>query len=359
MNIWGFSGDDIYVCGHDGVFAHYDGSTWSGSSLGDYEFAGIWGTSGNDLWMSGQPYYSGGALMHNDGDTWTSYHHVETSESLNDCWDTDSGDIAYAVGGRGAVLKKTDGRWLNESLREDQWFRAVWGSGADDVYAVGDGGAAVHYDGGAWNTIDIGTQAGLYDIWGSSASDVYVAGTEGVWHYDGSGWGNTTSLLFARGVWGASDESVFASGLDASGSRGLVLRGDGSGWDETLSRPDTAFTVIAGFGEDEVYVGGYGLLAGDDEALVLKYDAGSWTDVSPPGVFSIVALGGNTQMGLFAAGTIVEDGFIIRNVVLRYNGDEWSRVVTRIKVRFNGIWGTSGSGIYLVGNGGAIVRLVE
>lgn len=73
----------------------------------------------------------------------------------------------------------------------------IWGNNSNSVYVVGNLGTIVHYDGVSWNRMESGTTVDLLDVWGSS---------------DGG--------------------TVWACGYESSFSESILLRYDGSVWEE-------------------------------------------------------------------------------------------------------------------------------
>ena len=354
MNICGFSENNIFASGYDGLVARYDGTSWTGYSLGDFKLSGIWGTADDDLWVSGVPYWSGGALFHYNGSTWTPSHKSLTTNTLFDCWTDQRGDIAYAVGRNGTILKRVGDDWTKVSHGINSEFRAVWGAGADDVFVAGDNGAVIRFRGITWEEIDIGSHGNLRDIWGSSRSNVHIVGNDGIWHFDGRDWERADTVSNLAGVWGTDDSNAFAAGYDRFSTEGVVLRYDGSAWTEIMRRDDVRFTDVAGTGPSDLFVVGHTIA--DRSAVVLRYDGDDWGDISPPGVSVINSIGGNYQMGMFAVGHSREGHATTVHQILHFNGFVWVDLGNRYQRSFNSVCGTAENKIYLVGNGGAIVR---
>ena len=101
--MWGSGPNDVYAVG-EGTVAHFDGSTWSLSTIYPIQsitLDAVWGTGPNDVWAGA----SGGAVEHWDGTSWS---------------DASGGFVYYVA--------------------------ALWGSGApNDVWAVGLDGAILHH----------------------------------------------------------------------------------------------------------------------------------------------------------------------------------------------------------------------
>ena len=76
----------------------------------------------------------------------------------------------------------------------------------------------------------------LFDVWGANANDLWVSGTRGVLlHSDASGWtlADSGNAGWLRALSGRSANRVFGAGLDATGLYGAVARYDGTAWSYT------------------------------------------------------------------------------------------------------------------------------
>ncbi|MFA5840503.1 MAG: hypothetical protein WC890_07675 [Candidatus Margulisiibacteriota bacterium] len=94
-----------------------------------------------------------------------------------------------------------------------------------------------------------------------------------------------------------------------AGEQGILLRKDGSGWDEELGRYRGAFAGVWGTGPDNMYIGGQRLCV-DSYATILRCNGSSFT----------------------------------------------SSIETRSSYAVYGLWGTSANNVYVVGAYGTIMR---
>jgi uncharacterized repeat protein (TIGR02543 family) len=308
-NVWGSSAGDVYAVG-DGnnlpLLYHNDGSGWAPESLTLPDgltaggMFGVWGSGAEDIYAVGWGRdinsNQGPLVYHKDSTNWTG-----TSLPLPNGWSW------------GGLYK-------------------IWGSSASDIYVVGfsNGPLAYHNDGNGWTAISPTSSGWLYDVWGSSASDVYIVGqgndnSPRVYHNDGSGW-TGTSLPLPAGwtegylfrIWGSSANDVYAvgSGYDsAENGHPLLYHNDGNGWTEaTPALPDGwtygSLRGIWGSSASDVYVAGYGASGKSNELPLLYHNDGNgWTEVE----------------------LTVPDG--------------WGSTYLQ------GVWGSSSSDVYLVGDG--------
>jgi hypothetical protein len=139
---------------------------------------GIWGSAWNDIYAVGDS----GTVLHCDGASW-SPGGAGTNENLRDVWGS-SGTNVFTAGS--VWIRHYDGAGWSIVYGGSDYFKAVWGSAANDVLFVGYAGAVFHYDGLRLFSIGRLTLNELTGIWGSSASDIFVVGASGtILHYDG------------------------------------------------------------------------------------------------------------------------------------------------------------------------------
>ncbi len=230
---------------------------------------------------------------------------------------------------------------------------SVWGASANDVFMVGGETLVVttviHYHNGSWVELDPGIEAvGLRGIWGTGATDVFVVGElDVVLRYDGSNWDQTFISIvdLLKGVWGASSDDVFAVGGLLSP---MVAHYDGSGWTEMTGIPGTT-TLLAdvwGTSIGNVYVVGSG--------AILHYNGSSWSSEATTLVMfsSLEAIWGSSSTDVYAVG-----GALMGSDASMFHKDAggWSEVdlgPDGANVVLTGIGGRSSSDIFAVGGEG-------
>jgi hypothetical protein len=97
-------------------------------------------------------------------------------------------DELYACGHRGQVYRRTSGGWVHmdngiiERETKDTAIshNAIDGTGPNDIYVVGDGGKIFHYDGRLWDDVSPATNLNLINIRCVSNDEVYVCGKKGL-----------------------------------------------------------------------------------------------------------------------------------------------------------------------------------
>jgi len=190
-DVWGFESNDVFAVGMNTANStthlfHFDGESWSEIWIQTGLLAGkdLWGPSGDNLFMTG----SDGSIAHFDGQNLTTMYSGGGTQ-LWGLWGTGSQNV-YACGSAGLVLHFDGDSWQPEATPPSEAsYRGVWGSGPDDVYVVGDLNV-LHFNGFSWGQVQGLPFGGQFrDVFGSSSTDVYLVGVGGlVAHFDGETW---------------------------------------------------------------------------------------------------------------------------------------------------------------------------
>ncbi len=216
---------------------------------------------------------------------------------------------------------------------------AVWGSDKDDVWASGSGGTVIHWDGAAWTPTPLPTVTGLplkntfHALWGSGRNDVWVASTtDTIFHTDGFKNGNATWTRLPNAVqavpvpvyaaWGTKPDDLrfggrpfqFAGPDELFVANQIVKHDSGAGVEWTGARGTATIYGFWGSSPDDLW------LIGDNRATL------AW------------------QLGLTMRGTRRGDDFV------------WTEIDSRASVVLRGIWGSSASDVWTVGDQGTIRR---
>jgi hypothetical protein len=214
--------------------------------------------------------------------------------------------------------------WSVMESPTDLWLDGLWGTASSDVFAVGEAGTILHYNGSAWNNMSNADGGNLADIWGTSANDMYAVGDSWL-HYDGSAWSPMSGAPGgANRVWGASPRDVYAVGGD-----GMILHYDGNVW-SVMDSPTT-----------ETLVGVWGSATDDVHAMsvagtLLHFGGSAWSVVGRLDVY---------LEGIW--GTSPSDVYVVGDGIFHYDGSTWSSMASPEGASH--VWGTSPSDIYAVG----------
>jgi len=402
--VYGFSATDVFAVGGNGAAVHWDGVQWTPIDIGVSVFMqSVWGTSGTDLYAVGLA----GAAYHYNGATWSPIelrsfkalsrvfgveeHVVAVGEGgtihrttgggwdpgegcmtrrLNDVWVSPDGTRAFAVGDMGTFLHFENGVWNEINGLTTQDMRGLSGTAADDVMAVGAAGTVFHWNGGTWFDISTGVPLGLNDVWMDGTYTAYAVGEQlSVFRWDGGSW-NQTSLgvtvepLF--GVWGSSFEDIWVTGYTDA-----AFRWNGLQWKlVTIDAFNThQFHDVHGTGPNDVYVateyiGPRGTLVADagDGAYraplhaggyIFRWNGLQWQPVYQDGIHDVLAIWRSGVERGFATG---DAGSILLDT--ETGAASFQRLFDFPNLPFlvTGVWGSSNSNVFVVGDNGTILR---
>jgi hypothetical protein len=214
-------------------------------------------------------------------------------------------------------------------------FHSVWSSGPDDVFALSTL-AVYRYLGEDWFPSYNGSVYTLRAIDGSGPNNVIVAASDQhILRFDGNGWQAERVPVLYSELYGVS--VTCDTHAVVVGNNGALGEWDGSGWSARSGQGDRVWFNLGG-ADGVVYASG---VRGD----ITRHDGGGWQWIA-----SVVS-NAITSMWVVAPDTafvVATDG--PSSTVYRYRGTGWS-VLMDFDVLY-GIWGTSGSDIWVVGEGG-------
>ncbi|MDH3328700.1 MAG: hypothetical protein OEM01_05650 [Desulfobulbaceae bacterium] len=191
-----------------------------------------------------------------------------------------------------------------------------------------------------WSVVFQLAGTSLNSIWGSSGTDIFAVGDSGtVLHFDGKSWNeeNTGTSTDLYGVWGASAARVYAVG-----ESGLVLHYDGENWSTTFPVPDTLHTAWCGSNSTC-------LAAGQNTSILAGTDPLSWSpDYSGDAIGSLHGIWGSSESDLYVVG----DG----GIILHNDGQGWSFINSGTDRNLQSVWGSGADNVFAVGQGGTILR---
>ena len=265
-----------------------------------------------------------------------------TTSPLRGVWEVGIADV-YAVGD-GALFHYDGNAWATPAglpPLATASLSAVWASGSDDVFVVGNAGSGndvLHFDGAAWTASAAGASSETLDsVWGVTGSDVYAAGlqlgsaanTLGVIRqFDGSAW--TTTIVGNRnlsGVWASSDLAIAVGGGLGSGQIWRSTAG-GAWTQDAVTGPVSVLTGVWGSSDQDIYAVGH--ISAASTLTILHFDGASWSALAPcsgsgapcidpatdAGGHSLGAISGRGASDIYAVGDSGE--------VLHFDGTTWS-----------------------------------
>ena len=216
-----------------------------------------------------------------------------------------------------------------------------------------------------WSPMDGATGIDLHGVWGSSDNSVFAVGSKVsngqshgvILHYDGVSWsamsGVTADVL--EGIWGSSDNDVFAVGTRLLDDQwcGVILHYDGSSW-STMSG-DNPDELVAIWGSSAANV-----LAVGQNGTILRYDASSWTAMSSGSASFLYGIWGSSDNSIFAVGASAhsapETSGSPGPAILHYDGSSWTAMSSGTAGILDSIWGTSDNNVFAVGASGTILH---
>lgn len=171
------SANDIFTAGSNGVVSHFDGTTWSKTTVAP-------GVSLRGMWMGAK-----------DG---------------------------WVVGDGGTIARWDGGAWKLVPSGTTAYLHDVWAASPTDAWATGSerkDGILLHWDGTAWSTVRRFEGTRLYALAGVDATHAWIATDKDLLAWDGTTWstapgwtaGSPGHLVAARApddVWAASEKAV-------------------------------------------------------------------------------------------------------------------------------------------------------
>lgn len=235
---------------------------------------------------------------------------------------------------------------------------SVWGRSATDVWSVGadardgSGPMAIHYDGTRWTRLDTGLRAGaLWWVYGTTPDTVWMVGEGGVVLRHNPQSGHTeklatpgTATLF--GVWGASNQDVWAVGGDTAMNTGVLWHFDGTSWSNVSLPGDLGSRVILYkvWGDSARNVWACG-----SNGTTLHFDGTTWAEVAIPEsargpLFTVAGHGSD----LYAVGGNAS------GIILENHGNGWTQATVDDAPRLSGVFAPATGSPLAVGNSGAL-----
>lgn len=237
----------------------------------------------------------------------------------------------------------------------------------DDVWIVGtevepgaSGPTALHWDGQAWESLDLADQAGAELWWVHPGSQtITMVGSAGLILEHDRSTGSTTQVegpdpaVTFFGVWGASDDDLWAVGGDIGGALPAQLwRKDGDGWSEYVDPSldegsGRIWFKVHGTAADDLWIVG-------SQSSTLHWDGSSLTEFSASAVAS-----GESLFTVDAAGEeVLAVGGSAAGALLHWDGSAWENRAPEFAPGINGV--CSGGGLSrAVGAQGSVYELEE
>ena len=240
----GTSASDVYACGFNGYVLHFDGLAWDPLPIGTGLNLHAASLVGSNLIVAGEQ----SEVLAWNGSTWRALH--ESSPLYP-----------------GPVFAESSSRML-----------------------VNDGSSVFLFDHGTWSEKPLPVQAGAFG--GSSISDVYTGTESGIFHFDGTSWALSDSLVeYQSDFWRSPSGVIYSIG------RGSVYRYDGT-WQQIYDG-EFDFRAIGGDGGDGIVVAGRTQVGSDQ--FVAHFDGTTWRELPAP-ASNTFGIWSGPDMDLYLAG---------------------------------------------------------
>ena len=238
--------NSAFAVGWNLFLARWDGAKWTVDSppAGTPSvriLQGVWSDGPNNAWAVG----AGSTILRYNGSSWSVLSDINkpiaTADGYNAVWGTGS-DVWVA--GEGTIMHCRSATPCAVEASGGGALYSIWGSSASNVFAVGASGRILRYNGTSWSQMTSPTGRNLARVAGSGPSDVWAVGDSVLVHFDGTQWTNfpmTEDLMRAASRVPSFQQSTFQLGLWVRGPReaylggdnGVILRWDGSEWQQT------------------------------------------------------------------------------------------------------------------------------
>lgn len=335
LGLWGTGPENVFAVGIQGTVLRWDGVEWKPMSVptGDNLFA-VFGRNGGEVLAVGD----NGTVVLFNGAVWNLLPQSASGENLRAVHAAPQGAFG-AAGWNGTVLRReVNGGW-RVGTTSPLLFDLTRLPG-DVVYAVGGGGAVLRDAGSGWMPLPIASKRALYGV-ASDRGELVAVGEAGtILRYDGTGWQNESRLAqwLLRSVWMDG-----AGGGFIVGERGAILRRQpGAGrWVEMPPPVERFFRHVWGLGPDQVYAVG-------DSGTALAWNGASWKIMATPTDSLLRGIWGSGPRDLFAVGT--------GGTILRYDGVRWYRMESPTTKDLRSVWGTGPTEVFAAGEEGTLLQ---
>lgn len=259
--------DGVVACMTLGEVWRDTGSGWENLGSAGNDVYGVWGFSADDFWICG----SEGLIRRYRHGEWTTVS-SGTTEALYTIWGA-PGVGPYFVGVAGTFLVYRDGAIHPITTGTARTMNSIHGTSATDIWICGANGRVWHYDGTPPLTEYNPNGLSVY-LWGVSAlpgGQVTVGGENGnVQYFDGEGWtgNNISTTAYLVGL--ISLPSVDNAGWWDGFAR--APQGQGLGYE---SGSGVALSVI-NYGGRLVAHGSFDAAGGQPASNIAAFDGTAW-----------------------------------------------------------------------------------
>jgi Calx-beta domain/PKD domain len=263
-----------------------------------------------------------------------------STENLRAIWAANATNL-WAVGDNGTILKGDGTSWAAQTSGTTEHLRAVWGTSTTSVWAVGDAGTILFFNGTAWAAQTSGSTSALRGVWGSSGTNVFAVGDGGtiLRSTNGTSWAASSSGITTRlrAVHGSGASNVWAVG-----DGGVIRFWNGTAWAAQTSGITTQLNAVFAANSTNIWAMGTG-------GVVRKGSGTAWASQTSSTTSDLNAVWAFSTTNLLMSGSTAAQ-------MLSTNGTSWSNAPLSRYSHYNGVFGTSATLAWTVGDGGVILR---
>jgi len=284
-----------------------------------------------------------------------------TEANLNDVWGT-SPDNVFAVGAGGTILRFDGDAWTPMDSGTTADLNAVYGRGPDEVYAVGAAQTFLRFDGTSWTPFAGPADAAtaFVDVWTAGAGEpLWVLSIRRAWFWDGAAW---TVQSFRDNLNASLTPNAEMRGIGGTAASTIVVSRPAGGTDQVDGGLFANFRQISEYDTRGVYA------ASDSDIFAVGRNsrrfqgddvrnASLWRSISV--MREAFDVWGSSASSVYAVGI---GDLTTGGQISHYDGNDtntWTKVFEVGLSRLNAIWGTGESDIFVVGNGGVVLRYAE
>jgi hypothetical protein len=255
----GIDGNHIWAVGDGGVVRAWDGSTWGYlPSPSTDALVSIYAVSASDITVGGQQ----GMLWHWNGSAWSQQPSGVVGPVFGLSRDA-SGTQVFTAGDNGTT--SINGLSL-PTLGSKAAATRIRGLSTTDLWRLGDITSVAHWDGSTWNDFPLGDE--VWGLWPVSTGGAAWVGGYNIWSCTPGNCTNAVTGTFIRGMWGFSDNDVWAVGS------GPLQHYTGT-WTAVPSPTNLTLLAMWGAASNDAWAVG-------QAGVILHYDGSSWTVVAQP-----------------------------------------------------------------------------
>lgn len=317
---------DAWFVGSSSAPRHYQDGVWSSPALPrTASLRDFWGSNPSDVWAVGGQ----GALFHWDGDSWRDAR-VGATPHFVDLWVQGTTRVALDMH---AQLWLWNGATWEVWVSPDEAFypQGLHGTAPDDLWIVGEA-AVLHFDGETLTDRSSPVGGTPSDVFALARNDVWLSTFQGeMLHWDGAEWSvHPVDNLGLYALHGSRADDLWAVGSNCA------FHYDGQSWQRADAACTSRLVAVFALAPDDVWV------AGGRRAH--HWDGSTWSNHTVELNISVNDLWASGPSDVYAVGNFGR--------MARFNGVEWTKLVSGTGNGFTAVFGTGPADVWTVGSSG-------